>query len=80
MQQNRRIYRRALGKNYLRLGRELLALCKQDPSALSEARRELIRSLSIYPFFGRCWIYLAWSLLGPATYGAWRKRQRSRRT
>jgi len=73
------VYRRAVGKNHLRLGRELLALSAQDPSALSEARRELIDALLVFPFFGRGWTYLGWSLLAPSTYAAWRKHQLSRR-
>ncbi len=73
------VYRRAVGKNHLRLGRELLALSPQDRSALPAARRELTQALRVFPFFGRCWIYLCWSLLGPSTYAAWRKRQLSLR-
>jgi len=72
------VFRRTRGKNRLRLGRELLARCGGDRSALPRARRELSGAIRDYPVFGRAWLYLAWSLIAPSTYGAWRRAELNR--
>jgi hypothetical protein len=69
-------YRRSLGKEMLRLGRELLATSRGAPTRLSEARAALRGSIATYPFFGRAWVYLFWSLVAPGTYGAFRRYER----
>lgn len=66
-------YRRALGKERLRLGRELLAAWDGSPAALREARAALRASIAAFPFFARGWIYLAWSLAAPGRYASWRR-------
>jgi glycosyltransferase involved in cell wall biosynthesis len=72
-------YRRAVGKERLRLGRELLALSARNPSLLREARSSLASSIAIHPRFARAFVYLAWSWLAPATYATWRAREEARR-
>jgi glycosyltransferase involved in cell wall biosynthesis len=72
-------YRRALGKERLRLGRELLARAPHDATALPEARDALRASLRARPF-ARAYVYLAWSYLAPRTYGAWRAREERHRS
>jgi glycosyltransferase involved in cell wall biosynthesis len=72
-------YRRALGKEQLRLGRELLAQSASRPSLLGEARACLARSIATHPRFARAFVYLAWSWLAPATYASWRAREEARR-
>src|SRR5262249_36780398 len=62
-------FRRALGKERLRLGRERLASWDGSAAALREARRALLGSVGAYPFFLRAWLYLAWSALAPRAYG-----------
>ena len=69
-------FRRALGKEKLRLGRELLATSGGAPSRLAEARAALRGSIATFPFFGRAWIYLFWSLVAPGTYAAFRRYER----
>src|SRR5262249_31622182 len=54
---NRWTFRRALGKERLRLGRELLASWDGSAAKLSEARGALAASLRTFPFFGRAWLY-----------------------
>jgi glycosyltransferase involved in cell wall biosynthesis len=68
------VYRRALGKNHLRLGRELLARSAADPDRLARARSELRSAIAAYPRFARALTYLAWSYVAPRTFGAWRAR------
>jgi len=70
---NRRAFRRAVGKERLRFGRERLASWDGSPGSLREARAALRASLAAYPFFARTWLYLAWSVLAPRGYGAWRR-------
>ncbi len=77
--QHPRVYRRTLGKNHLRLGRELLARSAVEPELRREARRHLWSSIRTYPWFGRAWSYLAWSYLTPESYALWRRYQLSRR-
>ena len=74
-----RTFRRTLGKNHLRLGRELLARSAVEPDLRGEARRHLKRSIRTYPWFGRAWSYLLWSYLMPESYALWRRHQMSRR-
>jgi glycosyltransferase involved in cell wall biosynthesis len=72
-------YRRALGKERLRLGRELLARTRRSPEALAEARACLGASIATHPRFARAFVYLAWSYVAPRTYAAWREREEARR-
>lgn len=66
------VYRRALAKHHLRLGRELLALTRGDRRCLSRARQEILLAIRANPFFARALIYLVLSLVVPSTYGWWR--------
>jgi glycosyltransferase involved in cell wall biosynthesis len=72
-------YRRALGKERLRLGRELLALAGQAPERLPEARSALRASIATFPFFSRAWLYWAWSYVAPGSYAAFRRLERRAR-
>lgn len=65
------VFRRALGKEQLRLGRGLLASGAGGP-AHAGARSALAHSIRTFPFFLRAYLYLAWALLAPATYRRWR--------
>lgn len=69
-------YRRALGKERLRLGRELLANYGGQPESIAEARAQLRASISVFPFFGRAWIYLVWSIVAPRSYAVFRRYER----
>jgi len=69
-------YRRALGKERLRLGRELLASSAGDPARIGESRTTLRASIAAFPFFGRAWIYLLWSIVAPGSYAAFRRIER----
>jgi len=69
-------YRRALGKERLRLGRELLASSAGDPARLAESRATLSASIAVFPFFGRAWVYWLWSRVAPGSYGAFRRLER----
>lgn len=79
LRRSRSAYRRALGKERLRLGRELLAQASRDPAVLGEARASLASSIAAYPRFARGFVYLAWSYVAPTTYAAWRAREEARR-
>ena len=79
VQRNRRIYRRALGKELLRFGRETLAYGGNDPEALQEARATLGRSIRTFPAFRRAYLYWAWAWVAPSTFGSWRRRRMARR-
>jgi len=70
---NRWTFRRALGKERLRLGRERLAAWDGSRESLKRAREALAASVRVFPFFLRAWIYLAWSVLAPGRYAAWRR-------
>jgi glycosyltransferase involved in cell wall biosynthesis len=74
-----RTWRRAMGKNHLRLGRELLARSAGAPGAVAAARDELRKAVRAYPWFLRAWSYLVWSAVAPGTFGAWRERRVGRR-
>jgi glycosyltransferase involved in cell wall biosynthesis len=75
---NRRLYRRALAKERLRFGRELLATEATDRDSLRRARRQLWSSLTTNPFSRRAPVYLAWSLIAPTTYARFRTAERKR--
>lgn len=68
-----RDYRRALGKEHLRLGRELLADHASEPRELERSRHHLRKSIATYPWFLRAYAYLAWSRLAPRAYASWRR-------
>jgi glycosyltransferase involved in cell wall biosynthesis len=72
-------YRRALGKERLRLGRELLASSAGHPERLRESRQALRASIASFPFFGRAWLYLLWSFAAPGSYAAFRRLERRAR-
>jgi glycosyltransferase involved in cell wall biosynthesis len=74
-----RAYRRAVAKEKLRLGRELLVDAATDPAAASTARRLIRESLFTFPFFRRGLTYLAWAWIAPRSYASWRKRELSSR-
>ena len=74
-----RAYRRALGKEHLRAGRELLASSAGEPKLLGEARHHLARSVATWPWFLRAHVYRAWGRIAPRTFGAWRARELRRR-
>ena len=71
----KKVLRRSLAKEELRLGRELLARADDDPAVVDEARRRLAASLRTNPSVARVYGYLAWSLLAPRRYAAWRRRE-----
>jgi glycosyltransferase involved in cell wall biosynthesis len=71
-------FRRALGKEHLRFGRERLAFWDGSAAALEETRAALRASVRTYPWFGRAWIYLAWSYAAPRRFAAWRRLTRRR--
>jgi hypothetical protein len=73
---NRWAFRRALGKERMRLGRELLVLSARSPDRLAESRAALAASVRVFPFFVRAWVYLAWSRLAPGRYAWWRRLER----
>jgi glycosyltransferase involved in cell wall biosynthesis len=72
-------YRRALGKERLRLGRELLAQANDIPEQRHEARRQLRASIGTFPFSRRAVTYLAWSWIAPRRYAGFRQREMQRR-
>lgn len=72
---NKELVSRAMAKENLRLGRELLARADEDPAHISEARRVLRHSLAAHGWSRRAWAYLLWSLLAPRTYAGWRRRE-----
>lgn len=72
-------FRRAVGKERLRLGRELLAAWDRSAAGLREARATLLGSVSTFPFFLRGWVYLAWSFIAPGRYAAWRRLEMKHR-
>jgi len=67
-------YRRALGKEHLRLGRELM-LSPVDPGDRAASRRHLWTSLKTFPFFSRTYLYLLSNILAPSAFGVWRRRR-----
>ncbi len=73
---HRWVFRRALGKQRLRYGRELLARGGGDRERLRSARLALARSVAAYPFFLRAYLYLLWSFLSPSAYARFRAWER----
>ena len=73
VRENKWTYRRAVGKERLRLGRELLAAWDGSREGLAAARGALRRSVAVFPFFLRAWLYLGWSIIAPGRYAAWRR-------
>jgi glycosyltransferase involved in cell wall biosynthesis len=72
-----RVYRRALAKNYLRLGRELLA-ADHEPESRREARQALRRAARFRPVQSRVYVYLGCSyLVFPVAFQRWRAWERS---
>jgi glycosyltransferase involved in cell wall biosynthesis len=76
VRENAWAFRRALGKEHLRLGREALASWDGSERGLAEARGALAFSVRTFPFFARAWSYLAWSWIAPRRYAAWRRVER----
>ena len=72
VREHKRIYRRALAKNYLRLGREILAQTELGRTDLGEARRSLARACRLSPWRTRALAYLLWSYAAPSTYSRFR--------
>jgi glycosyltransferase involved in cell wall biosynthesis len=70
-----RVWRRAVGKENLRLGRELLAAAGGNPEQVREARRALGRAVRHWPWFVRAWNYLFWSWVSPGTYARMRQAE-----
>jgi glycosyltransferase involved in cell wall biosynthesis len=69
-----RLYRRALGKHHLRLGRELLARADRGAGHLARARSELLRAIGLRPMLARAYTYLGFSFVAPSAYAKWRRR------
>ena len=76
VRENRFVFRRALGKERLRLGRESLAAWDGSAEGLAAARAALLSSVRTFPFFARAWVYLGWSRVAPRRYAAWRRLER----
>jgi len=71
--QHERLYRDALAKHHLRLGRELLVRSRNERTSLREARQALERAIRLRPAQVRAYLYLAWSFLAPSSYARWRR-------
>lgn len=74
-----RVFRRAVGKEWLRLGREILAHGDPGRATWDEARGALRESIRNWPWSRRAWTYLAWSAVWPSSYRSWRRREEERR-
>jgi glycosyltransferase involved in cell wall biosynthesis len=74
------VMRRTRGKQHLRIGRDLLARCRSDRALAVDARRHLQTAVRLWPRFYRAWAYLAWSVIAPGTYGAFRDAELRRRS
>jgi hypothetical protein len=71
------VYQRALAKNYLRYGRELMADPDPEPGSLSKAREALRRAAQVPPVRARAYAYLGTSyLVPPSVYRWWRSWER----
>lgn len=66
-------YRKALAKNCLRYGREVLAEEDLTTERLSEARLALARAARLSPWWLRARVYLLWSRVAPSTYSKFRR-------
>jgi glycosyltransferase involved in cell wall biosynthesis len=73
------VMRRTRAKQHLRIGRDLLARCRNDRTLVPEARRHLLDTVRLWPRFHRAWTYLVWSYVAPRTYGAFRDAELRRR-
>jgi glycosyltransferase involved in cell wall biosynthesis len=72
-----RVYRRALAKNHLRYGRELLAVVDPEPGSRRLARQALSRAIRIRPVRVRAYAYLGCSyLVPPSAFRRWRAWER----
>lgn len=65
-------YRRTLGRDFLRLGRETLCRYK-TPRQLAAARYYLARAIGVYPRHTRALVYLLWAYIYPLSYRRWRR-------
>ena len=79
VRENRMLYRRSLAKQYLRLGREMMARMGGDRGSLPDIRAALRRSVAAWPFLPRAHAYLAVSYIAPGKYGRWRRWELQRR-
>lgn len=73
------VYRRARGKEHLRLGRGLLRAGARDAPSLARSREHLLRSIRSYPFFIRSYLSLAECLRRAAARPAARGRSIAKR-
>jgi glycosyltransferase involved in cell wall biosynthesis len=73
VREHRRVWRRSLGKQYLRYGRELLNQGGWNPELLQKARHALRKASLLAPRRMRGPLYLAWSFVAPASYPRWRR-------
>jgi glycosyltransferase involved in cell wall biosynthesis len=76
VRENRKVIRRALGKEHLRLGKGLLLAAGDDPGRRGEARTMLLRSIRAWPFFARAYTYLVLAWLPPAISAKLRRIKR----
>ena len=77
VRQHPQVYRRALAKNYLRYGRELMAAAEPEPGSWHQARQALRRAIRIRPTRARAYAYLVCSyLVPPSAYRRWRSWER----
>lgn len=67
-------FRRMQGKQYLRLGRELLAASGRGEARLEGAREALRSAIAQHPGLGRAYVYLLVASIpgGPAAFARWR--------
>jgi len=71
------IYRQALAKNYMRNGRELLAVADPEPGSRRQARQVLRRAARIWPAQARAYLYLGCGYLIPSSaFRRWRSWER----
>lgn len=73
-----RLVRRAVAKNWVRYGREVLAASGGRPEEVAEARRALRNALREKPTFGKAWRYFVVSHLAPSVYARVRRVERGR--
>ena len=73
VREHQAIYRKALAKNYLRYGREVLAEESLNTELLSEARSALSSACRLSPWWLRPRVYLLWSRIAPSTYAKFRR-------
>jgi len=73
LQQHKRVYKKALSKNYRKHGRSLLARVRSDPTVLGEARRALRTACRVRWRPSYAHVYLCWSYIAASTYGRFRQ-------